>query len=976
MNILQIISDQHMARLMGCEGDRVVITPHMDRLAREGVRFSNAYTQNPICTPSRTSILSGQYCHNHGYYGLGGHAPQQLPSFLGHFKRAGYRTAALGKLHLPNHPRDWAADDCDYFGEFMGSHPNSAFNAHARALGYFDEIDHGRIPEIPGNQQWDARPSRLTFDQSIEGFTVSEAIRFMDEAASSGRKFCIQVSLFRPHQCYTPAKQFWDLYADLNDLPPMVDADVSHRPPHFQKMVEKFKGMKGSFQPDDFLSFARRLWRGYLACITHVDHGVGLLLDYLDRTGRASDTAVVYHSDHGAYSGLFGIGEKAPGICSEAVCRVPMIWRVPGVSRAGHVSSQLVENIDLATTFASVAGTSPFTSGDGVDITPLLQGEDRALRSVSVTENPWSKALRWDRWRFVHYQPEMFDGQDVGELYDISTDPDETKNLYHSPEHAPIVEKSRRLLLEWLIRSTRIATAFTPNSPTSPATAKRSTPPARPRASKRDRETTSDARVVAIESLMPTQPNILLLMTDQHRGDCLGVAGHPVLRTAHLDSLAAGTRFSRAYSACPVCIPARRTLLTGRSAHGHGVYMLTDAELPYPTLPGQLQRHGYQTHLVGKLHLWPRRKMFGFESADWADSPRSEPGQLHNDYQRFLASQGVHHRASDAHGIHANGWTVRPWHLDERFHFTNWCAERAVEFLERRDPTRPFFMKVSFLHPHQPLTPPRDYLDLYRRKSLPPPVQSDWSKVFDRPQRGLPVEAWRVLLDPDVQHDFQAAYYASIHHIDDQIGRILQNIPPDTIVLFTSDHGEMLGDHQWMRKRVPYEGSTNIPMLLRLPGESRSRPQRTIDQPVELMDVMPTLLDAAGVPIPETVEGRSLLPLLRGDTTWRSHLHCEIADIPTLNSGMQMLTDGRQKFIHFPGTGQQQFFDLTTDPHEQHDLVHSPAHAEIIHLWRTRLIAQLKDRPEGFVHNHTLRPLGGPTAFLAPHLTSHGPGWD
>ncbi len=459
MNILQVISDQHIAALMGCEGSDQAITPNMDRLAAQGVRFANAYTQNPICTPSRVSILSGQYCHNHGYYGLGGHVPSALPSFLGHFRGAGYRTAAMGKLHVPEHPDHWIRPHCDYFGEYMQSFPESAFRTHARALGYEAEIDHERIPESPGRQQWDARPSRLTFEQSVEGFTVQEAIRFME--GSGEQPFCMQVSFFRPHQCYTPAEPFWDLYEGRDDLPPFLNADASHRPPHFQKMYRDFKKMKGVFQPDDFESFARRLWRGYLACITHVDHALGQLLDYLEESGKAADTAVVYHSDHGAYSGMYGIGEKAPGICSESVCRVPMVWRVPGVTPTASVCDRLVENIDLAPTFCALAGVDPMTTTDGFDLSPLLRGEDVSLREAAVTENPWSKSLRWGRWRFVHYQPEMFDGDDIGELYDLDADPHETRNLYRAPEHRETVERSRRLLLEWLIRTARVATAFT-----------------------------------------------------------------------------------------------------------------------------------------------------------------------------------------------------------------------------------------------------------------------------------------------------------------------------------------------------------------------------------------------------------------------------------------------------------------------------------------------------------------------------------
>lgn len=203
------------------------------------------------------------------------------------------------------------------------------------------------------------------------------------------------------------------------------------------------------------------------------------------------------------------------------------------------------------------------------------------------------------------------------------------------------------------------------------------------------------------------RPNIVLFMTDQQRGDCLGIEGHPVLQTPYLDHVAAsGVRFRHAYAACPVCVPARRSLMTGRKPASHGVLMNYDTWLDGPTLPGELSRAGYQTHLVGKLHLWPKRKLYGFDSADWSDGPHCEPGI--GDYGRFLQRQGMHMPGPGvAHGADQNGWVARPWHLAERLHFTNWCAGRALEFLERRDPTVPFFLKVSFHQPHQPCTPTR-----------------------------------------------------------------------------------------------------------------------------------------------------------------------------------------------------------------------------------------------------------------------------
>ena len=460
-------------------------------------------------------------------------------------------------------------------------------------------------------------------------------------------------------------------------------------------------------------------------------------------------------------------------------------------------------------------------------------------------------------------------------------------------------------------------------------------------------------------------PNILLLMTDQQRGDCLGIEGHPVLQTPFLDEVAAsGVHFRRAYTACPVCIPARRTLMTGRKPSSHGVVMNYNTHLDGPTLPGELSRAGYQTHLVGKLHLWPHRNLYGFDSADWADSPRTNGD---SDYTRFLRREGVNiPNAGVAHGASCNGYVVRPWHLEERLHFTNWCADSALEFLERRDPTTPFFLKVSFHQPHQPLTPPQCYYDRYMGMDIPGPRVGDWARVYDGPQRGLPVDAWRWCVGPAQEKQYRAAYYGCINHIDDQLGRVLSAAPRNTIVVFVSDHGEMLGDHQWIRKRNAFEPSARIPMLMRFPADFGLRQGQALDAPVELMDIMPTLLEAAGAAVPGTVEGRSLLPLIRGETDWRPYLHGECSPVPTLNSGQQYVTDGKVKYIWYPGLGQEQFFDLADDPHEMVDLSADPARADEVAHWRSILIRELADRPEGFTDGKTLLKLDGPTPPFLP----------
>lgn len=474
------------------------------------------------------------------------------------------------------------------------------------------------------------------------------------------------------------------------------------------------------------------------------------------------------------------------------------------------------------------------------------------------------------------------------------------------------------------------------------------------------------------------RPNILLLMTDQQRGDALGYAGHPVLETPNLDNLAAeGYYFNRAFSASPVCIPARRTLMTGTKASTHGVFMNYGTRLDLPTLPGELARAGYQTHLVGKLHLHPVRKLYGFDSADWSDRPGPlSPGQALDDYQQFLVERGVPGtNPGMAHGVNLNGWNFRAFHLDEQFHFTNWCAEYALRFLERRDPTAPFFLKVSFHAPHQPCVPPQYYWDKYMARDIPEPKVGEWARVFDKPVRGLRPDAWRVFLVPQVQKQYMAGYYGAINQIDEQIGRILGRIPPNTLVLFTSDHGEMLGQHQWIRKRTAFEGSAHIPMIIRMPrtpGAGDRPPDaprvgRDIGEVVELMDVMPTILSAAGVDVPDGVDGRSLLPLIEGTgTDWRSYIHGECSRIPTAGSGMQFITDGHAKYIYYPATGAEQFFDLDSDPDEMVDFAGDPSRVDQVAAMRVRLAEELRERPEGFVKDGNLVATGGITPDCLP----------
>lgn len=463
LSVLHVVADQHPAGLLGCAGHPHVRTPNLDALAGDGLRLANHYTTNPICTPSRVSFLSGQYCHNHGYYAIEGPTPARLPSYLHHFKARGYRTAAFGKLHVPNNPRNWLESACDELSDTLhgpdGRRDTSGYRDYLRRAGMLDRDDHDHIPEHGATpHHWDARPSRIALEHCVEAWITRRATDFL-RGLDDDHPFCMHLSYPHPHHCLTPDQRFWDLYEGVGP-PETLMAECGHRPPNFQRMVRYCREeLRWAFEPRTFEAGAQRAWRATLALVTQNDHFFGKLFETLRETRRWDDTVVVFHADHGAYHGLFGIEEKAPGICSEAIARVPSVWRVPGVE-GGRSPNGFAEHVDLAPTFCSLAGLEPMDAADGVDLTPMLRGEAEAVKDVAVTEWPWSKAIRWDRWRFVHYHRKMYDGADVGELYDLEADPDEMHNLYDDPDHRDVVQEGRRRLLEWLTETTRLTTMW------------------------------------------------------------------------------------------------------------------------------------------------------------------------------------------------------------------------------------------------------------------------------------------------------------------------------------------------------------------------------------------------------------------------------------------------------------------------------------------------------------------------------------
>lgn len=415
------------------------------------------------------------------------------------------------------------------------------------------------------------------------------------------------------------------------------------------------------------------------------------------------------------------------------------------------------------------------------------------------------------------------------------------------------------------------------------------------------------------------RPNILLVNVDQWPGRLLGCAGHPVIETPTLDALAAdGVRFARAYSECPICIPARRTLMTGTTPRSHGDRIFQPA-LPMPALPTLAQCFrdaGYQATAVGKLHVYPSRDRIGFDDVWLAEEGRPQLGSI-DDYDLFLGDQGLPGRQY-LHGMSNNDYGWRPWHLDESLHVTSWCTTTMARTIRRRDPTRPAFWYLSYTHPHPPLVPLASYLERYARREIDPPVLADWARDEARLPYALRLvrRFWAQLDEPRLA-DARRAFYALCTHIDHQLRVVIgtlreEGILDDTAIVFTSDHGDMLGDNGLYAKRYLYEGSACIPLLVVLPvGDRRLVAGHVDPRPVGLQDVMPTLLDVAGIEVPPHCDGRSLL-----GTGRRATLYCEALEGA---KATRMVTDGRYKLIWYPAGNHVQLFDLDTDPRELHD---------------------------------------------------------
>lgn len=455
-------------------------------------------------------------------------------------------------------------------------------------------------------------------------------------------------------------------------------------------------------------------------------------------------------------------------------------------------------------------------------------------------------------------------------------------------------------------------------------------------------------------------PDLILIMTDQQRADALGCGGNESIITPHLDSLASdGYLFTSAYTSAPSSTPARAGLLTGMNPWNHGMLGYGNVAEHYRyEMPRMLRDCGYYTIGLGKMHWTPQNALHGFHYTILDESGRIESPYFRSDYRKWFQTQAAGENP-DKTGIGWNSHQASEYKLSENLHPTAWTGNEAVSVIENYDSESPLFLKVSFARPHSPYDPPKRILDMYDGVEIPLPAKGDWS---ERTGEGItdpeiyPEAAFAGFTDEYVVNS-RKHYYAAVTYIDEQVGHIIEALKKsgrydNALIIFVSDHGDMMGDHNHWRKTYAYEGSSAIPFIVKLPDSMTAVRQRgtSVSEPVELRDILPTFLYAAGGQIPEDMDGRPVEDLLcKTGASWRKWIEMEHAECYSPDNYWCAVTDGKMKYIRFFRSGKEQLFDLEKDPYETNDVSGNKKYARKLKEAKDAMVSYLSVRGEEWV---------------------------
>ena len=489
--------------------------------------------------------------------------------------------------------------------------------------------------------------------------------------------------------------------------------------------------------------------------------------------------------------------------------------------------------------------------------------------------------------------------------------------------------------------------------------------------------------------------NIVLILADQYRYDCLSALDHPVVQTPHLDSLARqGTHFTRAYCATMACAPARASIFTGYHAATHGMAgNQTRLQPPdRPVLPEFLARAGYDTALVGKLHLKPIERDYGFRYLQRHDAPYTNYAAeeaTDSAYLRYLGETVFAHNPQEAVDRFTEDeacldtdelrFMLGSGFLQAQHHEAAWAARESIRYLRReRRPGQPFFLNCSFFGPHQPFLCPPPWDQLYPPESIPLPP------AFDAPVDDKAIFAssqlyrWRQRRaaagwDEAVYRRILSAYYGYVAFIDHQIGQLFgalkeEGLWDNTLVVFAADHGDFGGQFRSFYKGLAYEGSAHVPLIVKDPRQAEGT--APCAAPVGNMDLFATCLGAAGIKGPADSEARDLAGLLQGDADgWdRVTYYKKGTESCLVRDHLKLMRADTADGVAY------ECYDLDEDPWEQTDCVDRPAYADGVAALQGELDAWHAGQEERAQRLGQQTPREAPAAaFQVPALWAYSP---
>jgi iduronate 2-sulfatase len=883
-NIVLFLSDDQGYADVGCQQHEAQIaTPHIDRLADEGVRFTSGYASAYVCAPTRAGLLTGHYQQRFGFY-RASDSRMGLPlgeiTLADLLQRAGYATGIFGKWHLGLEPEYHPLRrGFDSFYGFLGHGGHDYFELRATE-------DHTSIFRDE---------ERIDDTGYLTDNLAREAVAFIESNKDE------------PFFLYLP----------------------------FNAVHAPLQAPKGDIARYDTGSAERDT---YLAMLHRMDLAVGQVLDCLEREGLREQTLVVYLSDNGGAKKNHSDNGPLRGYkhsVYEGGLRVPFLVSWPGTLPQGETCDEPVISLDVLPTACAAAGVSLPTdrSYDGVNLLPLLRGE---------AEEPLPRALFWDGeddrqamrsgpWKWVRNRGRV-------ELFDLRTDLGEQEDL-----SALQPEMAARLGGEFAAWRVSMAPHMkkkggdpdqgeaqgggSENDPTGEANGKREGREARRQAQREERRAARRKKQTEREGPDAGRPNVLLIICDD-LNDHIGAYGHPGVETPAMDRLAAaGLRFDRAYCQYPSCGPSRASFLSGLYPEITGVLdnkvTIEETRPGTVSLPQLMRRNGYWTGGVGKVF----HKQRADTQADAWDA-----------HARFENEDGP-----VATGGDGDSTAFGPSPLPDSAHRDGKNARQVASWIEERAfGEKPFFIACGFHKPHVPFWAPQEYFDRYPLESidLEPVPASDWDDIPARAR----VKRYRAfgfepgVEDPARRRAYTRAYHACVSFVDAQIGLLLDALEENdlwenTIVLLISDHGYQLGDHFMWGKVTLFEECARVPLIIRAPG--RTSPGTSSAGLVELVDLVPTLTDLCGIEPPAGLSGRSFTDLLDApEGTGRSVAYTVVRRGTELGRAIRTL---RWRYADWGKPEHEELYDLLADPGEHHNLARTPGHEEVLEELREHL---------------------------------------